>query len=72
MRIVKPTPNSLLLKISDPPQQLYCYGDVSLLEKQCLTIVGTRKMTQYGARVLDMFLTPLLKKLDIVVAMWHG
>lgn len=67
MRIVKPRPNSLLLKISDPPQQLYCYGDESLLDRQCLTIVGTRNMTQYGARVLDMFLTPLLKKLDIVV-----
>jgi len=65
MKIVRP--NNLLLKMSDPPKQLYCYGDISLLEKRCLTIVGTRSITSYGMEVLDMFLGSFLKELDVVV-----
>jgi len=65
MKIVRPS--GLLLKIPDAPKRLYCYGDTSLLEKQCVTIVGTRDITEYGEKVLDMFLGSFLSELDIVV-----
>jgi len=34
--------------LADPPEQLYCMGDVSLLKNNCIAIVGTRRMTRYG------------------------
>jgi DNA processing protein len=37
-----------LAKISDPPAQLYCRGDVSLLDSFCVAVVGTRKISDYG------------------------
>lgn len=38
----------LLREIRDPPLLLYCRGDASLLQHHCVSIVGTRSMTQYG------------------------
>lgn len=40
----------LLSKIADPPQQLYCRGNVSLLGEFCVAVVGTRKASDYGLR----------------------
>ena len=60
-------PNSLLLQIPDCPRYLYAYGDVQLLRKECLTIVGTRDITQYGRNVISLFLGGFLKELDVVV-----
>jgi DNA processing protein len=39
---------ALLKEISDPPSRLYYRGSLRALEKNCLAIVGTRKMTDYG------------------------
>lgn len=38
----------LLSQITDPPKQLYCRGNVDLLNSECVGIVGTRKLTPYG------------------------
>ncbi len=38
----------LLSQISDPPKQLYCRGNVALLNSSCFAVVGTRKLTSYG------------------------
>lgn len=38
----------LLARISDPPQQLYCRGNLALLTSFCITVVGTRKASDYG------------------------
>jgi len=57
----------LLKEIHNPPKRLYYKGDVDLLTKKCLTIVGTRKATQYGTKVLDMLLKPYLIDLDICI-----
>ncbi|MEX2090882.1 MAG: DNA-processing protein DprA [Candidatus Paceibacterota bacterium] len=38
----------LLSQISDPPKQLYCRGNLNLLNKECFAVVGTRKLTNYG------------------------
>ena len=37
-----------LLKIKNPPAQLYVLGDATLLNKQSIAIVGSRDCTQYG------------------------
>ena len=39
---------SLLKEISDPPNPLYYIGDLGLLDKECIAVVGSRKTTQYG------------------------
>lgn len=40
-----------LLDLPRPPDPLWCIGDVSLLSHECIAIVGTRRMTQYGERI---------------------
>jgi len=57
----------LLKEIHNPPKQLHCNGNIDLLTKKCLTIVGTRKATKYGTEVLDMLLQPYLIDLDICI-----
>lgn len=37
-----------LLEIKNPPEQLYVLGDVSLLNKKSLAIIGSRNCTEYG------------------------
>ncbi|MBQ9075464.1 MAG: DNA-processing protein DprA [Mogibacterium sp.] len=44
----------LLREISDPPQQLYCAGDISLLHEMSVSVVGSRKYTLYGKTVAEM------------------
>lgn len=41
--------------ISDPPLVLYTRGDVSLLNKKSISMVGTRKPTTYGRIVCEKF-----------------
>lgn len=44
-----------LRNISDPPTVLFCMGNIRLLSTPMLAIVGTRRMTKYGAEVTEMF-----------------
>jgi DNA processing protein len=37
--------------LADPPERLYCRGDVSLLKSECIAVVGTRRATAYGRAV---------------------
>lgn len=39
----------LLREIADPPYLLFCRGDVSLLQKKSISIVGTRRVTAQGS-----------------------
>lgn len=41
--------SNLLKQINSPPLVLYCKGDINLLNTFCLSIVGTRHCTHYGA-----------------------
>ena len=41
--------------ISDPPLVLYAKGDVSLLSKKSISIVGTRSPSEYGKIVCEKF-----------------
>jgi DNA processing protein len=38
----------LLERIASPPEQLYYIGDISLLKKTCVAVVGARRATEYG------------------------
>lgn len=44
-----------LLNIPCPPVVLYYIGDLSLLSKPCVSIIGTRTPTRYGKDVTDIF-----------------
>ena len=44
-----------LKNIDSPPLVLYCKGDVKLLKAKCFAIVGTRRVTNYGRTVTEMF-----------------
>ena len=44
----------LLRDIPDPPKVLYCTGDLSLLEEDSVSVVGSRKYTLYGKTVAEM------------------
>jgi len=46
---------------------LYYIGDQSLLERTCITFVGTRDLTNYGKWVIENLLEEYLAKTDIVV-----
>ena len=37
-----------LREITDPPEKLYCLGDVRLLNRPALAVVGSRKCSEYG------------------------
>jgi len=38
----------MLRQIADPPKQLYCRGNIALLNSFCIAVVGTRKASDYG------------------------
>jgi DNA processing protein len=40
-----------LADLSDPPRALWARGDLALLDRACVAIVGTRRATAYGERV---------------------
>ena len=43
-----------LRNIPNPPQQLYCVGDIGLLHRESIGVVGSRKFTMYGKGVAQM------------------
>lgn len=44
---------SLLRQIPDPPLFLYARGDLSLLERPCVAVVGSRRSSRYGVRMAE-------------------
>jgi DNA processing protein len=51
---------ALLRQIGDPPVFLSYRGDLSLLSKPCLGMVGTRAMSSYGVRVVETFIPEIV------------
>ena len=49
------------------PKQLYYEGDRALLQRRCITFVGTRSITAYGKWCIEYLLDDFLKDLGIVV-----
>lgn len=57
---------SQLKAINNPPAILFYIGNIDLLNKPSIAIVGTRKITDYGKRTTDIF-TSGLSKAGIVI-----
>lgn len=54
-------------KLFDPPETLFCRGNVDLLaHPKKLGVVGSRKMSEYGKRVLERLLPPLIEE-DVAI-----
>ena len=43
----------ILKEIYDPPREIYIRGDIEILNKPSLAVVGTRKATDYGIRAAE-------------------
>ena len=45
----------ILKQVENPPFCLYCKGNVDLLNSECIAVVGSRKISDYGKVVTSMF-----------------
>ena len=45
----------LLKEIFDPPEVLYCVGNIALLNASSIAIIGCRNMSKYGEKVARIF-----------------
>ncbi len=58
----------LLKEIYEPPVVLYARGDVSLLSRCCLALVGSRKPTPYGHAVAERLASDLAARGPVIVS----
>lgn len=64
---------TLLRKIPDPPKTLYYKGDLDPgIFKYCLAVVGSRRATSYGMKVIKHIFSTLSKKITIVSGFMSG
>lgn len=52
---------SLLQNIKNAPQKLYVQGNIKCLEMPCITVVGSRNMTEYGREMTEKIVKELVK-----------
>src|SRR3989339_894698 len=57
---------TLLKEINPVPKLLYCKGNKELLNETCISIVGTRKYTEYG-EIMTTQIIQDLSVLDVVI-----
>src|SRR5207302_8985751 len=57
-----------LLDLRDPPHPLWLEGDAGVLSRRAVSIVGTRRMTPYGARVARELATAFASAGVVVVS----
>ena len=63
----------LLLEIDSAPIILYCKGNISLLNSECLGVVGTRRATKYGKDICNKFVKDIAtEKITIVSGLAEG
>ncbi len=64
---------SNLKNIYDPPQTLYCIGDITLLNNISIAIIGCRNASHYGLKISKIFADKLSKSgLTIVSGLARG
>ena len=61
-----------LRQIKNPPKRLYYIGNIELLEKPILAVIGTRNITEYGKKYGKIFSIELAKKFVIISGMAIG
>ena len=59
---------ALLRNIADPPPVLYCKGKLYDAENVSISIVGTRKATNYGRLVVEKFVSQLVENRVIITS----
>lgn len=57
---------AILKEIYSPPQKIFCKGNLSALRKTCISIVGTRRCSEYGAYMVEKIVSDL-SILDITI-----
>ena len=57
-----------LNELENPPEVLFCRGNLDLLKSPCVGIVGTRDCTRYGMEVAKKFASKLVEAGVIVVS----
>lgn len=63
----------ILKEIENPPKKLYVSGNENILNSNCISIIGSRKNTEYGKRWCINFVKELVKyNLKIVSGMAKG
>ncbi|WP_342581150.1 DNA-processing protein DprA [Ureibacillus sp. FSL W7-1570] len=65
-----PDPNypQSLFALVDPPAVLYGKGDITLLKKRKIAIIGSRMATNYTQKALEAIVPPLVEKGFIIVS----
>jgi DNA processing protein len=61
-----------LLDIPDPPAVLYAWGDVSLLARPAVAMVGSRNHTAYGAEAVRLLAGAVARRAVVVSGMARG
>ena len=61
-----------LRDIDDKPYVLFCKGNFKLFATQCLSVVGTRKISSYGRRITKDFTAILCEYFTIVSGLAYG
>jgi len=57
-----------LKEIDNPPKKLYIQGDVELLNKESLSIIGSRNSTEYGERTAKRFAKELSQQGIVIIS----
>src|SRR3989441_2696004 len=57
-----------LLEIYDPPPVLYFRGDLALLSRHCISMVGTRRPTLYGNQIAERLARDLASRGVVIVS----
>lgn len=57
-----------LRQIPHPPRQLYVSGDVRILARPSLAVVGTRRPSSYGQAVLPSLIDPVIRAGVVIVS----
>lgn len=63
-----PRYSSLLAHVTDAPSVLYCRGNAELLKKPCFAIVGSRRITPYGADAVRHLTHELVRAGFVIVS----
>ncbi len=50
---------AMLKEISGPPQKLFYEGDLTILDRTCIAVVGTRRCTEYGRMMAEKIIEEL-------------
>lgn len=61
-----------LKNIYDAPPILYYRGNLNCLNEECLAVIGSRKITEYGNRVSQQFIKELCRNFIIVSGLAYG